>query len=374
MTDNVSGEQLPLEADAYRDRAHFVREQDWLRDNCWHFACLKREIDRPGGFATLDIGGAAVTVEHSRAGLSAFRNVCSHRMARIRDARVGAEPFVCPYHGWTYDGQGVPSRIPFNDLCFNLSEEARRKLALPQFQLALCGDFVFVASQAMRQPLDEYLGPEVTDILERLSRSFSGEVRREEIDVAANWKLVIENAMDPIHSPFIHRSTFGAIGTIAVDDHFYGPHSSYLMKLKPEYLSRMARLERFIDKRPFKVDGYFHLLVFPNLSIGTNMGLTCMVQTVEPRGVSASNLMNRYVNMRLTAEGERAGPQIEAIRQLADQFTTTIGVEDRDIVERVQRGLSDAFPPQQVLGLNERRIEHFQHHYRQAARQFAQKR
>ena len=179
-------------------------------------------------------------MENTRAGLAAFRNVCSHRLARIRRTRVGAEPFVCPYHGWTYDEQGVPSRIPFNDSCFHLSEEARRKLALPRYRVDVCGEFIFVAHQGMKQSLSDYLGAEVSQILERLSDSFTADVRSEEIEIAANWKLAIENTMDPIHSPFIHRTTFGAIATLDVDDRFYGQHSSYVVMLKPEYLARLS--------------------------------------------------------------------------------------------------------------------------------------
>jgi choline monooxygenase len=359
-----------LEPAVYRDANHFAREQPWLRDNCWHFVCLKREIDRPNGYATAEIGGAAITVENTRVGLAAFRNVCSHRLARLRMGRVGAEPFVCPYHGWTYDEEGVPSRIPFNDGCFHLSEENRRGLALPRYRVGTCGEFVFVAHWHMKQSLSDYLGPEVSEFLERLSGGFCGNVRSDELEISANWKLAIENAMDPIHSPFIHRTTFGAIATLKVDDKFYGPHSWYLMELKPDYLARLSRIERFIPNRPFRVDGYLHLHVFPYLSIGTNMGLTCMIQNIEPRAAAVTNLMNRYVDMELTGPGERVGPQIDAIRSLADQFTTTIGTEDREIVERVQLGLSDAFPPTGLLGSNERRISHFHRQYAMAAERF----
>src|ERR1700722_18142522 len=108
------------------------------------------------------------------------------------------------------------------------------------------------------------------------------------------------------------------------------------MELKPDYLARLSRIERFITNRPFQVDGYLHLHVFPYLSIGTNMGLSCLIQNVEPRGVGVTTLANRYLDMRLTADGERAGPQIDAIRRLADQFTTTLSAEDKSIVEKVQ--------------------------------------
>jgi len=43
-----------------------------------HFVCLSG--DRPAnGYGTAEIGGAAITVENTRVGLAAFRNVCSHR-------------------------------------------------------------------------------------------------------------------------------------------------------------------------------------------------------------------------------------------------------------------------------------------------------
>lgn len=364
MTDksgaSVSATTSPLEPRHYTDDRWYALEQAWLRDHCWHFVCLKREIDRPNGYATVDVAGASITVENTRAGPIAFRNVCSHRGARLRDLRIGAGPLVCPYHGWHYDDGGVPSRIPFNDTAFGFSEAERAALALPRYRLEMCGEFIFVAVPGIDVGLADYLGASVSILLADLSAALEGEIAVEVIEATANWKVLIENAMDPLHSPFMHRTTFGAIATIDVDNQTHGAHSSYLTKMQPEYLERFRRLERFVENRPFKVDGYLHLHVFPNLSIGTNMGLTCMVQTLEPRQVDKTSLVNRYADMRLIGKEERKGPQIDAIRRMASQFNATIGEEDRSVAERVQRGLGDLAAPRPVLGNRELRIGHFQ--------------
>jgi phenylpropionate dioxygenase-like ring-hydroxylating dioxygenase large terminal subunit len=36
----------------------------------------------------------------------AFANICRHRGAPVAQGCGNARAFVCPYHGWTYDGQG----------------------------------------------------------------------------------------------------------------------------------------------------------------------------------------------------------------------------------------------------------------------------
>jgi phenylpropionate dioxygenase-like ring-hydroxylating dioxygenase large terminal subunit len=356
----ASASLAPLGPSAYTSDSYFLAEQAWLLANCWHFVCLSREISGPNGYATIDLGGASVTVENTRDGLMAFRNVCSHRGARLRRARIGAEPLVCPYHGWRYNESGVPSRIPFNDTCFGLSEGERARLALPQYRVAKCGEFVFVAAKEVLPSLVDYLGRDVADILEKLSEGFESDVRREEIHAEANWKVLAENAMDPIHSPFVHKETFGAIATIEVEDRMHGMHSLYLGKMKSEYLKRFARVERLIANRPFRVDGYLHLHVFPLLSIGSNMGMTCMVQSFAPGSASGTTLLNRYIDMRLTPTGERVGPHIGAMRHLVNRFNTEIGLEDRRVAEDVQRGLSDPLATRAVLGTSEARIRHFQ--------------
>jgi hypothetical protein len=88
-----------------------------------------------------------------------------------------------------------------------------------------------------------------------------------------------------------------------------------------------------------------------------------MVQNIMPKTPAQTGLLNQYVDMKLTGDDQRAGPEIAAIRRLADQFTSVVGAEDRQILKQVQLGLSDAAPPRGILSASEQRISYFHRVY-----------
>ena len=69
------------------------------------------------------MGPVAVVRGRGEDEIHAFANVCAHRGARIVGGLAGEESgsatkvgFICPYHAWTYDLDGVRTQATHNSI------------------------------------------------------------------------------------------------------------------------------------------------------------------------------------------------------------------------------------------------------------------
>jgi len=87
----------------YVDLEIAAREQQAIFARTWQLAGHTADLRDPGRFLTVGVGRESALVVRGEDGeLRAFRNVCRHRAARVREGRgdCGKAP-RCPYHGWT---------------------------------------------------------------------------------------------------------------------------------------------------------------------------------------------------------------------------------------------------------------------------------
>ena len=124
---------------------------------------------------------------------------------------------VCPYHSWTYgpDGRllgapGMQDRPGFD----------RTDWGLTRVRCESWQGFVFVSLAESGPGLVEHLG----DLAEKLgSYDFDQMVcvRRIDYELAANWKLIVENAMEEYHTGAVHHASLGQ--QYAVQEETRGP-------------------------------------------------------------------------------------------------------------------------------------------------------
>ncbi|MGB5135320.1 MAG: Rieske 2Fe-2S domain-containing protein, partial [Prochlorococcaceae cyanobacterium] len=86
--------------------------QHWLQQ--WYaVACLK-DLDprRPFGFTLLD-QDLVIWWDAAAAQWRAFADVCPHRLVPLSEGRLNERgELECPYHGWSFDGEGRCTAIP----------------------------------------------------------------------------------------------------------------------------------------------------------------------------------------------------------------------------------------------------------------------
>ncbi len=169
----------------------------------WHCVARDEDFPSPGSFVTLDVGESGVFVMRDFEGaLHAFHNVCRHRGTRLLEAPrgTGLTRIQCPYHAWTYDLGGRLVGAPHMAEAESFD---RKEMGLHPVALSTWRGFVFVNLDPKPLPLLKWLGGLVQRAapypLERLRRA-----QRVVYDVAANWKLVVQNANECYHCPGVH--------------------------------------------------------------------------------------------------------------------------------------------------------------------------
>jgi Rieske 2Fe-2S family protein len=196
--------------DHYTDAGWFAREQSRIFEACWFAAGLLAELPGPGSFRTASVGRESVLLVRDRRGaLGAFLNVCRHRGARLCTDPAGTlrNAVRCPYHAWTYGLDGRLIAAPNLDA---LPEVDRTEYGLRRVHLRewLGLAWVCLADEPPdfdREVVDVVaarLGDRDTVAAWGVERLVPGQ--RIVYDVAANWKLVVENFLECYHCATIH--------------------------------------------------------------------------------------------------------------------------------------------------------------------------
>ena len=187
----------------FSDPAVYDLEVERLFRRSWQCIGREDEVPMPGSFRTVEVGGSGVLVVRDGSGtLRAFHNVCRHRGTRLVEPAQGRDlkRLVCPYHAWTY---GLDGRLVGTPHMGDAEEFERTDYGLHPVKLATWRGFVFVNLDPRAGPLEKTLGG-LTDRaapypLERLRRA-----HRVTYEIAANWKLIVQNANECYHCPGVH--------------------------------------------------------------------------------------------------------------------------------------------------------------------------
>jgi len=196
-------EASTLPGPLFSDPAVYEQEVKRLFRTSWQCLGREDEIAEPGSFRTVEVAGSGVLVVRNRLGeLKAFHNVCRHRGTRLVEEAEGKNltRLLCPYHAWTYDLDGRLLGTPHMREAkrFDRSEFGLHPVALQTWR-----GFVFVNLSPRPEPLEKTLGGLIARTanypLEALRRT-----HRVVYEIAANWKLVVQNANECYHCPGVH--------------------------------------------------------------------------------------------------------------------------------------------------------------------------
>ena len=171
----------------------------------WQFVGRVEEVPQGGYRNAETVGGSVLLVRDADGELRAFANTCRHRGARLTQGTGTCVRLVCPYHAWSYRLDGSLAAAPGmeSNAGFGAQEHG-----LTPVRMAVWAGFVFVCYSQATPGLESYFG----DMTQRLaSHGFEDFVcvRRREYDVAANWKLIAENAMEAYHTGSVHGASLG---------------------------------------------------------------------------------------------------------------------------------------------------------------------
>ena len=116
---------------------------------------------------------------------------------------------MCPYHHWTYELDGKLRLTPSAGGAKKHQLEGLEpsEHSLIPVRCDVWHDWIFVNLDGAAEPLDEFVKPMAERLsfvdFTRLSHFFTMTRR----PIEANWKICLENTMEPYHVPVVHQSS-----------------------------------------------------------------------------------------------------------------------------------------------------------------------
>ena len=315
----------------------FEVERERILHRHWYYAGRAELVEEPGQCLVVDVADESILVVRGRDdALHAHFNVCRHRGARLCDegeTRLKGA-IKCPYHAWSYahDGRliGTPNVAA--------DEVDRDALSLWPAAADVWEGFLFVCLAPEPPALRDWLADQLDPPL-RFERFGLGELRtghRTVTEVAANWKVLVENYNECLHCPTVHPELVQIVplyrtGAVVAPDRPDGvamaAGATSFTRSGSSPLPLLPRLDAC------DAASYFGGVVFPNMFIDVT-GTSAMATTLHPRGPAATTVVTEYLFAPETIAADGFDPgEIVA-------FTELVARQDYDVCERVQRGVS----------------------------------
>jgi len=345
-------EGYTLPAEWYTSGDFFARERQHIFRRTWQYAGLVEQVAKPGDFFTMTLGEVPILVvrdEHDA--LRAWVNVCRHRGSTlVLDACGSRNTLQCHYHAWTYNLDGSLRAAPGekNEPGFD-----RSAFPLIAARVATWGPFIFVTPDRSAPPLDAVLGelPRLVDETGLRLGAVRRRVRRE-YDIAANWKVVVDNYLECYHCPVAHPSFSALIDLSSYDVTEYEYCSTQGGPLKRGADGKANLYDMSLDGGEGVRDGFYAYL-WPNFTINIypgpgNVSLNLFV----PVDADHTKAIYDYCFVDAVTEDEER----DFIR-----FIDQVQEEDIVLCESVQRGLrSGYFDRGKLMLRREKALRHFQ--------------
>ena len=336
----------------YSEETVFAREQKKIFERSWIFAGSAAQIKEEKDFLLVNLFDWSLIVGRYGGKIKVFENRCPHRSSQIHNCDTGNRDLKCPFHGWTFDAEGGAKGIPQQKEAFGFSDEDRKKLALRNFPVEQIGELIFVRMSECKQSLKEFLGG-VRDSLSTFDSIWTTRNPWESNEVQANWKIIVETALEAYHTNEIHPTSLGIQS--AAPTEYYNFSST---KQGHQILN--------IGNHPnpnMMTTAVTIMFVFPNLFIIQIDGKLCSVLSMLPQKKDLTFLRS-YTYFHRTVNLPSA-----PFRALAKTLRQT-NYEDQNVCESVQKRIG-RHEKGQPLGTIEEAIYQFQKDYTKKMSRFS---
>ncbi len=345
---------LRVPARTYLDPERYNREMALIFKRLPLMLALSIELPNANDYKAMDVIGLPILITRGKDGKArAFLNVCSHRAAQVApDGKGNCSRFSCPYHGWTYGGDGRligvadPGKFgPIDRATYGLTELPCEEQAGMIFAILTPGLPIDVA---------EFLGGMLDDLaaLELDKWHFLGSR-----DIfGANWKVAYDGYLEGYHFAAAHSKTVAprTYSNLMKYD-FFGPHMRIAWaQTDIDGLRDIARDEWGRREN----HGYdFTRTLFPNISIFLAPEMGQIAQLLPGPGPAENRTILNYL-CREAPTDEAASAQVE---DMCTFFGDVTHDEDYLLGRKVQKGLEAGAHEWVTFGRNEVGNQHFHH-------------
>ncbi len=323
----------------------------------WLGVCHLSQIPAPGDFLKLDLLGEPLIAVHGKDGQHrVLSRVCPHRNMDIMPASFAepdhgpAEPrgtvtpdhghtrlFLCPYHHWSFDLDGSLKGCPEMHQATDFHREDH---PLTSFSTEIWNGFLFVNLDGKAEPLADQYDDLDTDIAGWRTADMDIVIERQ-WDCDFNWKVLVENFMEPYHHLGTHAKTLQPImpakGAWTAAER---PHSIALnLPLKdPAINEREPALSTnfpLIDSLPPEHrDQWSACLGYPSFLLFAGPDRMIWYR-IDPVTADRSRLLTTV----LVHPETKILPDYETRRAAQEQMLVDFHLEDMEACTAVQRGL-----------------------------------
>ena len=328
---------LTLPARYYTSPDLFALEREVFDRRMWIGVGRLEDLPARGAYLVTDIAGdSIIVVRTGEESVRAFYNVCRHRGTQLCAEAAGkfGGSIQCPYHAWTYDYDGRLLAAPHMDGSPGFS---RSEYPLNAVRAAIWEGFVFVSLSADGPSLDEHLGTLPATFAPWRMHEL---VRAERIvyDVAANWKLIVQNYNECLHCPTLHP-------TLNRLSHYLSGENE---PLRPTYMG--GRMDLAPGVQTMSMDGtcgrdllpglsaddrrrVYYYSVFPNFLIAPHPDYV-LTHTLWPVAPDRTRIVCEW----LVHPAERTKPSFDLTD--ATRFWDMTNRQDWHVCELAQAGIS----------------------------------
>ena len=321
---------------AYTDPAFLDLERRFVFDASWVFVGAAESIPEPGDLMPMDLIGRPVVIVRQRdGGIKAFHNVCRHRGVILVEAAQTERPtMTCPYHAWSYGLDGTLLKTPHfaGDGKHDVGPIPRDCLDLKAIRCETWHGLVFLNMSGDAVPLAEHMAP----VAKRYGDFDFSEMRLgavQEFELAANWKLPIENFIEGYHLPWTHPF-LNSVSSMAnhysvIDEPIAGQGSDLYERDKAGHdaLPQFSGLSEH-----WRVRAEYPSLL-PNMLLGVH------VDHITVWGIYPVGPDRALERVYFFYAGEAAlTPELAGQREIVENNLRSINFEDVGVVESMQRG------------------------------------
>jgi Rieske 2Fe-2S family protein len=353
-----------LPGHVYRSEEHFELERRRIFHKEWFCVGRAERLAGPGDLLTVDVAGESIIIARNGEGvLRAFYNVCAHRGTRLCDpgtSHAKSNVIKCPYHAWTFDLDGRIAGTP------NVHEEEgfdREQHHLWGVAVDEWDGFLFVNLSDEPRPLAEWIRDDPTGPGDfgrygvsglRIGATLSHEV-------AANWKIIVDNYNECLHCPNVHPELVKIVpiyrkGEVLEKDGWGGvtivggTRSSFTK----DGISTLPRLPGIDD---VDASAYYGYHLFPNLLM--NLLSDCVFSMMLfPHDATSTTVVTEFMFTPETIAEPAFDPSPIV------EFVDLVLRQDWEVCERAQIGNSSrAFDRGGVLPYNDRLIASTNEYY-----------
>ncbi|WP_170843050.1 aromatic ring-hydroxylating oxygenase subunit alpha [Streptomyces oceani] len=343
---------MSLRAEAYTDPKWHAVDRQSIFGRTWQWVCHVEQLTKPGDYVSTTVAETPILVVRDRSRrLRAFYNVCKHRAHELLSGSGTTRTIVCPYHAWTYDLSGALVGARQTD---QLTAFDKTEICLDQIQVEeFCG-FVYVNLDPTAPPLARQAPDLAAEITQRAPDIANlTHAKRLHYDVRTNWKNVIDNFLECYHCHVAHKEFVSLVDMDTYDVKTHGIWSSH-------FADAGTSENAAYDVSDATVTEHAVWWLWPNTCLLRYPGRgNFMVFQVLPAGPDRTvETWDFFLESTELNEAEK-----ESVRYIDE----VLQVQDIDLVESVQRGMSTpafdqgriVYDPARAPGLSEHGVHHF---------------